>query len=219
MEAPSSAKKAIMSLSRANCAQMFFIYSGRANKVMNFLDLVRNTGLSSRNLALIRDFYASNYTRGISPDIPSFEALLKWHRDHLEKHPQVTEIHNIGNSSGGYGAILFGSLLGVKKVFAFAPRTAQLSTADAAKAYLKQVIATGNGGTEYFLHFSPGNGRDMAFARYFEDSPGVVLCPYHQSVPENSGHFLMKHLVDTGELRGLLPPYVAAAPTQPGVKD
>lgn len=200
-----------MSLTRANCAQMFFIYTGRANMVVNFLDLVQNTGLANRNLVLIRDFYATNYSRGVSPEIPDLESLIDWHEEHLRSHPQVTEIHNIGNSSGGYGAMLFGYLLGAKKVFAFAPRTAQLSTADKAKAFLKDLISTGNGVTEYFIHFVPSNKRDRAFAEYYEGSPGVVLCPHHHSTPGKPDHAVMGSLMETGEMRGLLPSYVAAA--------
>jgi hypothetical protein len=209
-----AAQKPIMALKRAHCAQMFFIYPGRANRVENFLNLIQKTGLSNRNLVLIRDFHAANYSQGVSPEIPTLDALLDWHVAHLKSHPRVTEFHMIGNSSGGYGAMLFGYLLGAQKVFVFAPRTAQLETAEAAKASLKELMATGNGVTEYFIHFAPTNKRDTAFARYFEGSPGVVLCPHDKTVPGWWDHALMGGLVENGEMRDFLPPYLAAAPAK-----
>jgi hypothetical protein len=206
-------RKPIMSLTRANCAQLFFIYTGRAHAVMNFLDLIQKSGLGNRNIALIRDPYAENYNNGVSPEIPDLESLLDWHDAHLRSHPHVSELYAIGNSSGAYGAILFGHLLGVRKVFVFGPRTARLSTADAAKAFLKELISVGNGVTEYFIHFAPSNKRDRAFAEYFEDSPGVVLCPYRaSSIPGTWDHAVMNRLMDSGEIRALMPPYVPHEP-------
>jgi len=66
------------------------------------------------------DSHCSNYHKGIkdiSTDIPSTVEHL---RTKIEGHSNVLFM---GNSAGGYAAILFGSLLHVKNVLAFVPQT------------------------------------------------------------------------------------------------
>jgi hypothetical protein len=206
-----SVRKPLICLTRANCAQMFFIYSGHANRVVNFLKLIERTGLGDRNLAIIRDPYHENYARGVSDDIPDLVSLFEWHKAHLRQLPQVTDVYHIGSSSGGYGALLFGHLLGAKKVWAFGPRTAQLKTADAAKALLKELLSDGTGETEYFIHYAATNHQDRAFAEYFAKCPRVVLLPYEEPSGDNWDHNIIQTMMDNGDIGQLFPEFVAAA--------
>ena len=206
----SAVQRPIISLTRENCAQIFFIYPGRANRVVNFLELIHKTGLGNRNLALIRDPYHENYERGVSPEVPDLLSLLDWHEKHVEGQPHITERYHLGSSSGGYGALLFGHLLSARKVWAFGPRTARLSTAEPAKAMLKELLAGGTGATEYFIYFAPSNRRDRAFAEYFADCPGIVLCPF-EGPDRGWDHMVMQTLMESGTLRQLMPPFVPAA--------
>jgi hypothetical protein len=208
---------------------MFFIYPGfvaaAGNDGASFLTMIRNAGLGDRNLALVADPYRQNYERGVSADIPDFASLLDWHKRLLQSLPHVTEFYHLGTSSGGYGALLFGRLLGANKVWAFAPRTARLTTADAAKAFLKKQLLAGTGATEYVIYYSPANTRDRAFAEYFSQCPGVVLSPYNVPPPdrtvaaETSPAADEKHyhggvfatIVGSGELRQIVPAFRRAA--------
>jgi len=68
----------------------------------------------------IRDFNQSWYHQGISPQISDIELLNELIRTKIEGYDEVCFI---GNSMGGYAAILFGTLLNVGKVIAFSPQS------------------------------------------------------------------------------------------------
>jgi hypothetical protein len=221
-------RKAATSLKRINCAQLFFIYPGRGagliGRDVTFLSMVRHAGLGDRNLALVADPYCENYTRGVGPEIPDLGSLLDWHRGLLRDFSHVTEFCHLGHSSGGYGALLFGHLLGAKKVWAFVPRTARPETADSAKAFLKEQLSKGSDAREFIIYYSLANPRDCAFAEYFAQCPGIVLSPY--TVPQPLGvtrdtapHVIEKHyhravlpaIINSGDLRQFMPPFRQAA--------
>jgi hypothetical protein len=207
---------------------MFFIYPGLRvgldEEGVSFLSMIRDAGLGNRNLALVADPYGENYTRGVSPSIPNLASLLAWHKNLLSELPHVTEFYHVGHSSGGYGALLFGHLLGAKKVWALAPRAARIRNADTAKAFLKTELAHGNGVTEHVIHYSPSNQRDCAFAEYFASCPGIVLSPYAVPPPRtrgangapaaNEGYYhreVLRTLVSSGDLLRFLPPFRRAS--------
>ena len=85
MAAGDASRKAVTFLKRPNCAQMFFIYPGRADvfrdQGMTFLSFMQSAGLGDRNLAMIADPYNENYARGISAEIPDLDALQMCIRD------------------------------------------------------------------------------------------------------------------------------------------
>ena len=217
-------QRAITSLKRPNCAQMFFIYPGNRGAMLGggtgMLAMMRHAGLSDRNLTLVADPYAENYMRGVSPDISDLPALLRWHKNLLEQSPHVTEVYHIGHSSGAYGALLFGHLLGAKKVWAFAPARPGSETAEAAKAFLREQLSAGSGVTEFVIYYSLANRRDCAFAAYLSQCPGVVLSPYTMPPPENAekenvpGNLenyyhgkLLTTIINSGDMRQFMPPF------------
>lgn len=66
----------------------------------------------------LRDIHKQWYLSGINAKINSPEKLLFF----LEKETDGYDIVCVGSSAGGYAAILYGSLLGAKCVYAFSPR-------------------------------------------------------------------------------------------------
>jgi hypothetical protein len=209
-----AAGRPLISMTRKNCAQLFFIYPGLANRVVPYLKFIEQSGLGDRNLALVRDPYHENYARGVSDGIPTLTALVEWHKRHLSERPYVKETYHLGNSSGAYGAMLFGHLLRSSKVWAFGPRTARLSTANEAKAFLKDLLAQSNGFTQYFIHYATSNRRDCAFAEYYANSPGVVLCPYEGTSGGVWDHMIMLTLMENGTMSRLMPPYLPVSPAE-----
>ena len=68
----------------------------------------------------IRDFNQMWYLKGIDEEISSFNNLLDYLRSLIKDYDRVIFL---GNSMGGYAAILFGILLDVDKVISFSPQT------------------------------------------------------------------------------------------------
>lgn len=69
--------------------------------------------------AFLRDHYAAWYHRGVVDVGPDVDAVVAWLR-RLED--EAERIVMIGNSAGGYAALLFGALLG-REAHAFSPQT------------------------------------------------------------------------------------------------
>jgi hypothetical protein len=219
------ARNTVVVLKRPRCAQMFFIYPGMEvgmrGRRLTFLELTKQAGIGDRNLALVADPYRENYAKGTGADTPDFASLLGWHKDLLDGLPGIAEVYMLGYSSGGYGALLFGHLLGAAKVWAFVPRTARIETADRAKAFLREHLACYNGVTEYVIFYAPANRRDCAFAEQISRCPGIVLSPY--TVPPPSAEAaarasaveaqmyyhrnLLPEIARSGELRRIMPPF------------
>lgn len=190
--------------------------------------MIKHAGLGDRNLALVADPYRENYMRGMSPEVSDLPSLLDCHRRLLQELPHVTEVYHLGHSSGGYGALLFGHLLGSKKVWAFAPRTARPETATAAKAFLKQQLSAGVGATEHRIYYSPHSPRDCAFADHIAQCPGVVLAPYAIPPPEAAvgdnaaltdveGYYhrgVLRTIISSGDLRRFMPDVHKAGSTE-----
>ena len=70
----------------------------------------------------IKDIYQAWYHKGINEDINNIAKLKELLKSIIEKKV-YTKVVFIGNSMGGYGAILFGVLLNIDKVIAFSPQT------------------------------------------------------------------------------------------------
>ena len=63
----------------------------------------------------IRDVFKQWYLGGINSRLNSPEKVLKW----LENETKGCRVTMVGSSSGGYAAVLFGSLLHAERVFSF----------------------------------------------------------------------------------------------------
>jgi hypothetical protein len=196
-------------LSRPQSSQLFLFYSGMdayysGQQIcsMGLLKFLQVSGLGSRNLTWIRDPFFNNYAGGFGPDVPDLASLENWHRQHLAGLPHVREIYTIGYSSGAYGALLFGHLLGAKKAWAFSPRTADWETDVQAKAALRERLRQSNGVTQYDVWHAHRNRLDREFADQIRDCPGVTV---HAHPKYGATHFLLDRMILSGEFQSLLP--------------
>lgn len=196
-------------LTRPHSAQLFLIYGGMDAYVdgasicsMGLLRFMQVSGLGCRNLTWIRDPYFNNYEGGFGPEIPYRPSLEEWHRQHVASLPHVREIYTLGYSSGAYGALWFGHLLGAKKAWAFSPRTADWATDAAAKAALHKRLSQSNGVTEYELWYARRNRLDRKFAEAVSDCSRVNV---HVHARHGGTHFLLDRMIQSGEFQALLP--------------
>ena len=192
----------IACLTRKNCSQLFFVYAGLHGMVegMGPMTFLQKSGIADRNIAFIRDPHACFYDKGVSDEIPTLDALIDWHQAHIAANPHVTEVYCIGNSFGGWAALFFGYMLGVKKVWSLAPG------GEWGRTLLMDLMDDENGVTEYDIHYSREEPEDQLFAESLEGYPDIRLIRH-----EEYGHLMISGLLDSGELPKMLPPFQAAA--------
>lgn len=191
----------IVSLSRPNCSQLFFVYAGGLGQVegMNQMTFLQRSGLLRRNVTFIRDPETKFFDNGVSPDLPDIEAVLDWHIAYAKSLSHVDEVYCLGNSFGGWSAMFFGYMLAVKKVFSLAP------AGEWGREMLHALMRDSNGVTEYDIYYANSVERDRIFAETFGDCDKVRL------VEREHGHLMLRGLLNTGELQEILPPFKEAA--------
>lgn len=197
--------------SQPKCRQVFMVYQGMAGRMMmDPMQFMRDSGLVDRNLILFRDCNGSYYQKGVSPEVPTIPALLDWHQKFLTKLSHAPDRYCVGSSSGAYAAMLFGHLLKVKEVFAFAPPTNltslleqdKIDCPDRTYVDLKPLLATSNGVTKYHVYYNESSSHDLEAAEHVRGLPGVELHPQ-----AGTGHGVIIHLAKIGKLQTLLPPF------------
>jgi hypothetical protein len=165
--------------------------------------------------AFFRDHYAAWYHRGVvdvGPDIDSVVAKLRQLEDEAER------VVMIGNSAGGYAALLFGALLGCES-YAFSPQTfiepgllraagdhrwdeelgALLESGRFERRYadLAPLLAQSDGRFEIFY-----GALDEIDAKHVERLSGIEQVTVNRI--ENCTHRVVKHLRDSGWLHSFL---------------
>lgn len=186
----------IACLNRENCAQLFFVYAGGLGMVegMGPMAFLQQSGISDRNVAFVRDPNTHYFSKGVSDELPDLDAVLDWHQSHIDANPHIDEVYCVGNSFGGWSAMFFGYMLGVKKVWALSPAgTWGLKV-------LRDLMDEPNGVTEYDVFYSETEARDKRFAEAVGEFSGVTL---HQR--NDHGHMMIRGMMQTGELTGLFP--------------
>lgn len=147
------------------------------------------------------------------------------------KRSKVNRLITLGNSSGGYAALLFGSMLGADQVLSFAPQTAlgpisrlrigeyrwprqiarvyASSTASASQFNLRKTLTSPNFGSAN-VYFSSDHRLDRAYAENVETVPRVNKVAY----TDRGGHALIRSLKEDGSLDSMLQQVVDGANPQ-----
>jgi hypothetical protein len=127
----------------------------------------------------------------------------------------------VGQSSGGYAAILYGCLMGVDEVLAFSPQTfltrtqrrlhhdnrwpdliAQINRLHPVRRHhldLRKVLRRHASPTRVSIYFGAKNGDDRAHARRLEGLPNVTLHPW-----ATASHAVARRMREEGVLRPVL---------------
>lgn len=170
---------------------------------------------------LLRDRSQSWYHRGVdgfAEDIAGVEAAL----GRIVEREQPQKLVTVGASAGGYAALLFGRLLGADEVHAFGPQTfigpgLRLRHLDYrwGKLWASLMLSgryqprygdlyrvferTPSRSSRIVVHYCDSDRFDDAHARRLGRHPDVELRRY-----DEGGHFIVKHLRDSGQLQPLL---------------
>ena len=198
---------------------LYLIFGGIAAGIaMPPFEFYKSAQILNENRVFIRDFRQSWYhagLEGISKDIPSTVQYLK--ELIIRYSPSETVI--IGNSMGGFAAILFTALIGNARAIAFCPRIFigpwnRLKNRDKRyekliyRMYLKTLFKKKhydlaklepNSTWSADIYVSRSDRLDIAHARHIAQHPRVTIHEYEQG-----GHELVKSLRDSGELAAII---------------
>ena len=164
--------------------------------------------------AFVRDHVTAWYHRGVQGIGGNIDAVADYLRDFSGR---AEETLTIGASSGGYGAILFGALIGLE-VHAFVPQTfiapelrrrhrdprfreqfeSLGADMDMRYADLRPVVEKSE--SSVHIYYSAGHRLDTLHAERLGDLDNVTLHPF-----DWDSHLLMRELYD----RGWLAPFLA----------
>jgi pimeloyl-ACP methyl ester carboxylesterase len=155
-------------------------------------------------------------TPGISDDVPGIVAFLR----QIIASEGVKRIVMIGNSGGGFSALLFGALLGVDEIHAFNPPTRLREPDDTSAPEQLAALELEKGknipyldireifrehlrpATKVYIHYSRGESRDTRHAKYLREFPNVRLIEYP---------FVSHHVARFFAERAMLTPLLDAA--------
>lgn len=169
----------------------------------------------------IRDFNQMWYQKGVDDNINSTDKIKKYLEFQIQNN-NYDEICFIGNSMGGYAAILFGTLLDVNNIICFAPQTFidkknRLFALDFRwKKQMKKIHKNPLKEKEVFdlkrylldnnkynskinIYYSSANRLDNIHAKRMKGIKGVILFNH-----DKGGHQMVKELRDSGKLNEIL---------------
>ena len=195
--------------------RLFVSFGGLAGGagVSPTFEFVRSFSSAPLKTVYVRDLAAAWYHRGVAgvgPDVDSVAMHLR------EITADAEEVVMVGNSAGGFGALLFGSLLGCE-VHAFSPQTfiepslrqthrdtrwesfvdALGTDLDHRYADLLPVLAESAG--RFHVYYAARERLDAVHAERLGDLPQVTLHPF-----EYEGHDLVRALRASGWLRSFI---------------
>jgi pimeloyl-ACP methyl ester carboxylesterase len=155
-------------------------------------------------------------TPGVGDDVPAVAEFLR----KIIAQEGVKRVVMIGNSGGGFSALLFGALVGVEEIHAFNPPTRLREPDDTSAPEQLQALEAEKGKeipyldirdvfrkhlkphTKVYIHYSRGESRDKRHARYLREFPNVRLIEYP---------FVSHHVARFFAERAMLTPLLAAA--------
>lgn len=203
---------------------LLLLFGGLAQQIgMPFFEFNKITsGLSRVNKIFLRDKYRSWYHRGLPRMGRDIDAVASFLQQYTA-HPSIHKIIAVGNSGGGYAALLFGALLEADEVHAFSPKTfidpikrimhndmppktsikhllslyihGQRKYFDLKKVFLASASQKGN----YHIYFAENNKKDNLHATHVKSISGIHLHPF-----QYDRHNLIRCLKQQGTLREII---------------
>ena len=169
----------------------------------------------------LRDFRQAWYQLGVDDTINDPDKLHDFLNDSIKAN-NYKSVCFLGNSMGGYAAMLFGMMLGIPQVIAFSPqsfidRWHRLIYFDRRwKKEIDPIHSFETNRPDYFdlrrslrdhrntltkidLYYSPRHRLDRIHAHRLRTIPNVVLHPIREG-----GHGVVRTVRDSGELTGLI---------------
>lgn len=217
----------------ANSETLILIFGGIKGAMgMPTFEFYNSTSILNHHRVFFRDLSQRWYhsgLAGISQDIPQTCAYIRGLIERI--HPKRTIF--VGNSMGGYAAILFSTLLNTGRVVAFAPQTfispakkllardfrwkletlgTYISALSKPQYFdLAQVLEDAEHekglANQIELHVSSFDRLDMLHANHLRHFQNVDIHPHALG-----GHNLVRHLRDNGNLRTILTNACAGKP-------
>jgi len=165
---------------------------------------------------MFRDWQSAYYLKGLSHEIWGMTQFLAWQEEHrATTFSHTTSLYTIGVSAGAYAAIACGFFLKAHVVWALAPPRTHFDSAEAGQLLasvtdpistqcldLAQLLAQGNGVTEYRIFYNQEFDRDREAGVRLQHCPGVTLHPQ-----PGQGHQIVTTLNNQGRLPDLLEPF------------
>ncbi|KAB1064879.1 YqiA/YcfP family alpha/beta fold hydrolase [Salibacter halophilus] len=170
---------------------------------------------------LIRDHHQAWYQKGVDNELNSFDKIKSYLEELIEKN-DYKKVLFLGNSMGGYAAILLGTLIDVHHIIAFAPQSfidpfyRFIYRDKRWKEQMKNVHNCEQSHKEYFdlkaylkqnqsykssilIYFSSSDRLDKIHAERLKLLNGVSTIKVLEG-----GHTLVKTLRDRGELKRII---------------
>lgn len=165
----------------------------------------------------LRDFHQQWYQKGVDSELDNIDKVIDYLKEIITQN-DYNKVCFLGNSMGGYAAILFGSILNVDTVIAFAPqsfidRFNRLINSDKRwDKQISQVHKDKNKKSKYFdlkkhlsklksyktkinIYYSPNYKLDKKHAERLKTKKNVILHPI-----QKGGHSIVITARDTGVL-------------------
>ena len=159
---------------------------------LNFL----KTNFPDTDQIYFKDSYSSSYHRGIKGISKCIDSTVEYIKTKIKGYSQVLFL---GNSGGGYAALLFGSLLNVSDVLAFMPPT-MLFRDDKDPRYAN-IVPLINSTTKYHVY---GDLSVTDFKDYHHIQHCNVLTQFSNVTVIKKKSLNLKGLRDSGELKEIL---------------
>ena len=201
--------------------RLYFIFGGIAAEIgMPPFEFYNASRILTENKIFLRDFTQSWYQNGL-PGLG--KDVFETSNYFAEKIRQVNpvDVYFVGNSMGGFAAILFATLIGSGTAIAFAPQTfispigklrhldlrwpKQIATTyltTLAKRHvwdLKPLLTSNQSAARIEIHVSTKDRLDLMHAQRMR---GVGRTTIHEY--DLGGHTLVRNLRDNGRLSGIL---------------
>ena len=169
----------------------------------------------------LRDFNQAWYQKGVDDELDHIDKVIEYLKNVLSKN-KYDKVCFLGNSMGGYGALLFGSILNVDCVISFAPQSFidkrnriinfdirwikkinniyRFEKKRMQYFDLKEHLNTNPSyKTQLNIYYSPKHRLDKKHAERLKELKNVILHPI-----QKGGHEVVKIVRNNGELKDLI---------------